>query len=351
METKEYKVGIFKIVLPASYKTTVGDIEELQKVYQAITEEIGTRYYLEFIPSDKDIQKYSSKNRYSYTEGPYKLEIVREGSSIYIHNRGYSSKFIIEKLMFLALLEQGFSRIHGGGVQDLTSKSVMILAGSGGVGKTTTILSLLMKNPTLAFMGDDIVVVDQNGTAYPIFRKINVYTYHNQYLKNITLKDNILRDILTKTINKGINIFRNFLSVSYEIPLYSTGWIGEYDIQELFDIPKGTRGKVTTVGYLEKSDTLKVCNSESDNIITALVNETIAEETWGHVNKFYGIATNIFRINPAVRMYSILQNALEGTQMIHIRLPKIDTETRSKLVSILEEVYGNGKKGIKGSVS
>lgn len=71
---------------------------------------------------------------------------------------------LFEGLLTTKLLDAGVVLIHAGAV--VNDRGAIVLASMGRMGKTSTLLNLLREDPSLGFMGDNVVLVDRGGTAY-----------------------------------------------------------------------------------------------------------------------------------------------------------------------------------------
>lgn len=337
-------VGILKVHNPNSDP----DLVELAKIYQHFSTNIKPKYYVEFLKTPQDIS--SSIDRfYRYKEGPYELNLGRDKDTFYIFSKGYRSRFILEKIIFFALLERGFARIHSGGIQNPISKEVTLIIGSGGVGKTTTTLSLVSEKNVL-FIGDDVIIVDTSKNVYPIFRKINIYKYHMHLLPldEQFKKKHWIREVKSKLINAGINIGQRIFKISYEVPRYSVGWIGEFEAKEVLrGIQYGTKGPLSKMIYLQKSDSLELIEITKDQIITSTINETIAEESWGHVDKFYGIANEIFELNPSIKMYEILSKAFPKKGAFILKIPRLNKSNKHEAINKVAQIVLGDNNGAR----
>jgi len=83
---------------------------------------------------------------------------------------------IIDPLAEYRLLSVGSSLVHASGLN--RSGRTVLLAGTGGVGKSTSLLSAMSSDTSLAYIGDDMVVVDRDGTVYRHPKRIQVYAYN-----------------------------------------------------------------------------------------------------------------------------------------------------------------------------
>lgn len=67
--------------------------------------------------------------------------------------------------------------IHGSCLHNKNFNSTVIFGGTGGVGKTSSLLELGKDNNWI-FLSDDIVVIDENGVIYPNYAYPKIYAYN-----------------------------------------------------------------------------------------------------------------------------------------------------------------------------
>ncbi|AWB26409.1 hypothetical protein [Halococcoides cellulosivorans] len=72
---------------------------------------------------------------------------------------------IVEGVLTTALLDAGVALIHAGAVVDEDGRAT-VLTSMGRMGKTSTILTLLRESAELGFMGDNVLLVDDDGAVY-----------------------------------------------------------------------------------------------------------------------------------------------------------------------------------------
>jgi hypothetical protein len=345
-ENHEVIIGPLRVIGPYNVIST---LLELKTTYRMLSETLGIQYDVEFL---RETGLPITGNVFKYSEANFKICIARKDSNFYIYIKNYSPKLIIDKLLFLSLLELGFARIHSGGIQVKNGFSgVLLFPGKGGVGKTTIVLNLILTDPRrFYFLGDDIAAINEKGIVYPLPRKLNIYEYHIKLLRIDTLRvrrnfKRYLKKYVLIMTNKLINISRSIFKISYELPYPSSGWIGEFDVSELFkDISLGTPDIVKKVFVLAKSyNGLNMQSLSKNEAISFIINETISEEIWGHVNKFFGLATTLFRFNPSVKMYEILNKAFHNNiEFYIIEIPKIQEQNLNEIIRLISKTIGIG---------
>ncbi len=83
---------------------------------------------------------------------------------------------IIDPLAEYRLLSVGSSLVHASGLN--RRGRTILLAGTGGVGKSTSLLSAMSSDTSLSYIGDDMMVVDLDGTVHRHPKRIQVYAYN-----------------------------------------------------------------------------------------------------------------------------------------------------------------------------
>lgn len=99
-------------------------------------------------------------------------------------------QFLHETILIpFVMLKRNKSLIHSSGVTN--GKRAVLIGGTGGVGKTSTLLNLAKMDENISFLNDDMAVLDSEGFAYPNFAYPKIYAYNtinNPYLERLILE-------------------------------------------------------------------------------------------------------------------------------------------------------------------
>jgi hypothetical protein len=123
----------------------------------------------------------------------------------YYHPVASKVNALFEPLIWLSLLEKGFTFIHAAGVE-LNGKCVALPAW-GGSGKTILSILLLKMNNYAKLLGDDMIILSSKGIAYCYPTPFAVYPYHIPLFS-----DYFQRHPLTKASLKLYEFFEPFAS-------------------------------------------------------------------------------------------------------------------------------------------
>jgi hypothetical protein len=103
-----------------------------------------------------------------------------------------------EKILVPAvLLFQDKVILHGASLYNKESGNSIIFGGTGGVGKTSSLLKLGYNRRDAIFLSDDIVVVGKNGIIYPNYANPKIYAYNtenNDHIERLLLQNKTLID-------------------------------------------------------------------------------------------------------------------------------------------------------------
>jgi len=122
------------------------------------------------------------------------LNIVNEKLCIYNNDGNFKifadySNFLINLFIQILIVKQGYTMIHASGFKS-SSGLIHIIAGAGGVGKTS-IVSHAAINKKLKILGDDILIISNEGECLAFPREFVLKTYHSQTHKQIFKDKNI----------------------------------------------------------------------------------------------------------------------------------------------------------------
>lgn len=104
----------------------------------------------------------------------------------------------------LFLFSKDLTLIHGCSLESSNGNGI-IIAGTGGVGKTSMELSLIFNN-NFSFISDDISILDKSGFIWPNYAFPKIYGYNtvgNKFLENKLLRDKKIFDKIQWFIKKG----------------------------------------------------------------------------------------------------------------------------------------------------
>lgn len=85
---------------------------------------------------------------------------------------------VIDPLVWLALLSKGATFLHASGIAGPDGRGILF-TGTGGVGKSTTLLEL-MNLGELRYLSDDLAVLSEAGIAYRYPKRLQIYAYNLQ---------------------------------------------------------------------------------------------------------------------------------------------------------------------------
>ncbi|MEZ5175689.1 MAG: hypothetical protein R2823_05740 [Acidimicrobiia bacterium] len=83
---------------------------------------------------------------------------------------------IIDSLLAYQLLHNRSAMLHAAAL--CKGDRTAVLAGTGGVGKSTSLLAAMSRRQDLRYLGDDLIVIDENGRAFRHPKKVQVYDYN-----------------------------------------------------------------------------------------------------------------------------------------------------------------------------
>lgn len=79
-------------------------------------------------------------------------------------------------VIYLKLIEKGGAFIHASSV--LANEKAYVFGSWGGVGKTTILLKLIMENPGVQFLSDDMTLIDMRGNVFLNPTALHIYPYN-----------------------------------------------------------------------------------------------------------------------------------------------------------------------------
>lgn len=85
---------------------------------------------------------------------------------------------IIDPLLWIRLTRCGATMLHASAVT--VGERATVFSGSGGVGKSTALLSLMQAVPEAEYLGDDLVVIERGGFVVRHPKHLQVYEYNLQ---------------------------------------------------------------------------------------------------------------------------------------------------------------------------
>jgi hypothetical protein len=83
---------------------------------------------------------------------------------------------IIDPLMWVRLMSSGATFVHASSVA--AGGEAVMFSGTGGVGKSTSLLSIMESSDRFTYLADDLVIVDSTGTLWRHPKHLQVYEYN-----------------------------------------------------------------------------------------------------------------------------------------------------------------------------
>ena len=158
--------------------------------------------------------------------------------------------YILEPLISLKLAVKGFSLLHAAGVA-IDNRGFLFPA-CNGVGKTSTLLNLAGEG---AFLGNDRVILDRNGTVYSYPTSIHIFSYNlrdvPQAFSPLPLKEKV--EVKIKHLLKKLSL--GYASLALDINPQKLQWqIGKsYPLQSLILLTKTNKDSATTIERHDKA--------------------------------------------------------------------------------------------------
>lgn len=121
-----------------------------------------------------------------YYDRQQKSLFINKGHNFYILTKRPFFEWLIPVIDF-CLLKNNASLFHAAAV-DIDGDAI-ILSALGGVGKTSTVISLI-NNSECKYLGDDYIIIDKKGLCYSFPKPIFFYSYHLNFIHDLN-KDNI----------------------------------------------------------------------------------------------------------------------------------------------------------------
>lgn len=129
----------------------------------------------------------TSKNHVEHTERKVAVETDQTKFTIYTNDPG----FLINIYIQLLFVPQGISFIHAAGVTD-SDGNALVLAGGGGVGKTS-LASSLVRNHDYQWLGDDLVCLGGDHKCFSYPRSFVLKEYHQEVYPEYFEEHNLTR--------------------------------------------------------------------------------------------------------------------------------------------------------------
>ena len=154
---------------------------------------------------------------YSYDDGTIKSEYVdvayrieKESVTMWTSDVTWYTPYLLDILF----VKQGMTFVHGAGVSVNSQYGELILA-FGGIGKTCFIANAARKE-SVKILGDDLILVSENGELYSYPRPFCLYEYHKvlfpQYFDNHKVKYvHIEKDMYFR---RGIRFLKKHLGIN-----------------------------------------------------------------------------------------------------------------------------------------
>lgn len=174
------------------------------------------------ISKDKQLSIYMSfpkkfLNRNTLNEWAFKLISIEFGTKLEIFEQILHELVLVPSTYFLKNLVP----IHASAVA--FNGNAVLFAGTGGTGKTSTILSL-RDNERVSFLSDDITIIGENGYIFPNLAWPKIYGYNlkdDKKLKSLIFRDRNIIDKMHFNLRNKISPDRVRRKIRPEI-LYSS---------------------------------------------------------------------------------------------------------------------------------
>lgn len=200
--------------------------------------------------------------------------------------------YVIEKMLHIKVLEQGFCFFHAAGVVDKTK--ALIYASYQGAGKTKWLLDMV-KNGAF-FLGDDLVLVKRSGEAFGYSRGLNIHIFHGSYYRG-----HILRNLSISNIAR--NIFFSLLNTLCVLPVFPQDLkkrIGEYvkykstsriNIKEIFPdvriIDRCKVDKIMVIAALRRNSSSSFAQGVSRKTAVKFLLDSTNFERMSHIRSYF----------------------------------------------------------------
>lgn len=149
---------------------------------------------------------------------------------------------ILEPIMYVKCLQQGILILHAATLA--YGQKGMIFAAHGGTGKTSTVLRLMTQDDAWSFLGDDLVFVTEDGTAYNYPRPLHLFRKHVDSLPFLKLTPAIRIQIILR------DYLRRLLEIIYQHKFFLAVRAGVRDV--LPSAKMHTQAKLMALTLLKK---------------------------------------------------------------------------------------------------
>lgn len=256
-----------------------------------------------------------------------KSNLLRKGVSRF-RSMGYETfpeniGQIVHELVFIptTFFFQDKVIIHGSCLYNKKFNKSIIFGGTGGVGKTSSLLEL-GKNNDWVFLSDDMVVVDEEGFIYPNYAFPKVYAYNT--IDDKSLEKNILYNLsFFNKMQWKFKKIKNKASVRRRISpdnLYNTCQIETKLNKNLFLF----RGNFTDNIKLEKIDNVRSAELEEKIIIPEY------ESIYKYI-RWYEYNSKALGIDAKITIDGLLKNYREKYQKIFLKSDNYIVKINSKM--------------------
>lgn len=159
--------------------------------------------YIKILPYNKFKEKEYSKVNFYKEHGVVASYLNNKQEQLCVENKennfliyANNNNFLINLYIQLLLVNMNSTIIHACAFLNKNNK-VNIFAGMGGVGKTS-IIGYAVQNLGLKYLGDDIVIIDNQKSCYSFPREFVLKSYHKKIYKDIFDKYNIRKYSFSK---------------------------------------------------------------------------------------------------------------------------------------------------------
>lgn len=162
---------IYKDCIAIEKKFIIKDYSELENRHDCITVPECSRYFTDDI-------MYSEYVKVAY-------QIKDNEATYWTSDNTWYIPYVLEALF----VQQGMCFVHGAGVC-VGKKDGRLLLAFGGIGKTSFVASAV-KNENVKLLGDDLIIVSNDGKLYSYPRPFCLYEYHKPLFPNFFNKHDV----------------------------------------------------------------------------------------------------------------------------------------------------------------
>ena len=244
------------------------------------------------------------------------------------------SNFLINLFIQILIVEQGYTMIHAAGFKS-SFGLIHIITGAGGIGKTS-IATHAVINKKLKILGDDILIISNDGECLSFPREFVLKIYHSKSHKQILnasnislfnfykfkrfIIDNLPFSLLIKKILKKLgiyySIYRIFNPVKHLASISANKLFGDDSLEK--------KGKIGKIFYLDRVTKSSFSIDKQDCIILSNRIFSIINHEWLHYmpQLFSMGANNIVNLSEYMRKLStIFSSSIMNADLFQVNIP------------------------------